>query len=157
MPLSIFHQRRIHCHEGFAAKNVLAQFEDETDVGTVHRPGSCEYQPISGVYIIAGSGANIWGEQDAFHFVWKRMQGNFIVTVRATFFDAGVNPHRKLGWMARTSLDAGSSHVSTGIHGDGLLSLQFRRTRGGPTEEVRSALTGADVVQLERKSNTFIM
>ena len=38
-------------------------------------------------------------------------------------------------------------------HGDGLTSLQFRRTKGAVTEQVESAVKGADVVQLERKGN----
>ncbi len=59
--------------------------------------------------------------------------------------------------MARTRLESDSPHVSTAIHGDGLVSLQFRRTPGGLTEEVHASLTGADVIQLERKGNTFIM
>jgi Tol biopolymer transport system component len=59
--------------------------------------------------------------------------------------------------MARSSLDTSSPHICTGVHGDGLLSLQFRRTQGGPTEEVRSPLVGADVIQLERKGNTYSM
>jgi TolB protein len=59
--------------------------------------------------------------------------------------------------MARTNLDTDSPNVSTGIHGDGLLSLQFRRSQGGTTEEVKAPLVGADVIQLERKGSTYIM
>lgn len=47
--------------------------------------------------------------------------------------------------------------MSTGIHGDGLDSLQFRRTPGGLTEQVIAPITHADVVQLERQGNTYIM
>lgn len=140
-----------------AHKSALGQFAEQADIGSIHRAGSCDCDTERQVYAIAGAGANIWGDHDDFHFVWKRLRGNFIVTARATFIGAGANPHRKLGWMARTSLDTNSPHVSTGIHGDGLLALQFRRTAGGPTEEVRAALTGADVIQLERKETTYIM
>jgi TolB protein len=132
-------------------------FENQTDVGSVQHPGTCEYHPESGVYTITGAGANIWGDHDDFHFVWRRLSGNFIVTMRAGFIGAGVNPHRKLGWMARTSLETGSPEVSTGIHGDGLVSLQFRRAPGQVTGEVRAPIQGADVIQLERKGSTYIM
>jgi TolB protein len=43
------------------------------------------------------------------------------------------------------------------VHGDGLTSLQFRRGKGGPTEEVKSSLKGADVIQLERKGDVYTM
>ena len=136
---------------------MLGQFENQTDVGSVDSSGTCEYDAEQQAYQLTSAGANIWGDHDDFHFVWKRMTGDFIVTTRAEFVGAGVNPHRKLGWMVRTSLDTWSPNVSTGIHGDGLLTLQFRRTQGGPTDEVRLPLTGADVIQLERKGNTYLM
>ena len=135
----------------------LGQFEGQTEVGSVDAPGSCQYDVERQAYTIAGSGANIWGNHDDFHFVWKRLKGNFIVTMRAAFIGAGVNPHRKLGWMARTSLEPGSTHVSTSVHGDGMAALQFRRTPGGPTGEMRTPKPGVDVIQLERKGNTYIM
>lgn len=138
-------------------KYAPGQFEEQTDVGAVNRPGSCDYDVEQQVYTIAGAEAEIRGEQEAFHFVWKHIKGNFIVTMQAAFIKAGGNPQRMLGWMARTSLAPGSAYVSTRIHGAGLPSLQFRRTQGEPTEELRTALNGADVIQLERKGNTYIM
>lgn len=138
-------------------KYLLNQFENQTDIGSIHQTGSCEYDPEQQAYTIAGAGANIWEDHDDFHFVWRRMSGNFIVTTLAEFIGKGVNPHRKFGWMARANLHISSPEVSTGIHGDGLVSLQFRRAQGGQTEEVQAPLNGADVIQLERKGDTYIM
>lgn len=42
-------------------------------------------------------------------------------------------------------------------HGDGLTSLQFRRTAGAQTEEVKAKMTHANILQLERKGNTYTM
>ena len=39
----------------------------------------------------------------------------------------------------------------------GLTSLQFRKTTGSATEEKQFKLTSADVIQLERKGNTYTM
>jgi Tol biopolymer transport system component len=138
-------------------EGALGEFEGQCEVGRMTHPGSCDYDAEKQSYTVTGAGANMWGEQDACHFVWKRMNGNFIVTMRAAFIGAGANPQRMLGWMARTSLEANSAHVSTGIHGDGLVALQFRRKAGGLTEEVRADLTRAEVIQLERNGNTYIM
>ena len=46
------------------------------------------------------------------------------------FLGEGVDPHRKAGVIARTSLDADSPYADAAVHGDGLISLQFRRTKG---------------------------
>jgi len=48
-------------------------------------------------------------------------------------------------------------HVNATIHGDGLTSLQYRRTVGGETEEVLSSDSLPDIIQLERRGNTYIM
>jgi TolB protein len=135
----------------------LGQFEDQSDIGAVHLPGSCEYDPRQQAYRISAAGVNLGGSQDACHFVWKRMCGNFILTMRVASMGDGINPHRKLGWMARTSLEPGSAQVSAAVHQDGSAALQFRRVTGGPSEEIRSEMSAADVVQLERKGNSYRM
>ncbi|MFD2571480.1 TolB family protein [Spirosoma soli] len=135
----------------------LGQFDGQTDVGRVKRPGSASYNPARQEYTIEGSGTNIWFDRDEFHFVWKRMKGDFILQTNGHLLGKGVDPHRKLGWMVRSTLDSNSAHINAVVHGDGLTSLQFRRTKGATTEEKKSALTGADVVQLARKGNTYTM
>ena len=135
----------------------LGIFDRQDDIGNGTKPGSATYDAETEQYTITGSGANMWADRDQFHFVWKRMKGNFILTTRAQFIGEGVEQHRKIGWMVRSSLDSGSMHVNAAVHGDGLTSIQFRRGKSGITEEVRSSLKGADVIQLERKGDTYTM
>lgn len=59
--------------------------------------------------------------------------------------------------MVRNSLETNSPHVNACVHGDGLSSLQFRKTAGGNTEEVRSDVLAPNVIQLERRGNNYIM
>jgi hypothetical protein len=102
----------------------------------------------------------MWNDRDDFHFVWKRMTGNFILSTRARFIGAGVEAHRKIGWTIRPSLEANSPHVTAALHGDGLASLQFRRTTGGTTEEAKSRdslPSPYKVVQLERRDGVYLM
>lgn len=141
----------------FSQTEPLGIFENQTDIGNVLHPGSATYQPTDQSYIIEGSGTNMWFDQDEFHFLWKRLTGNFILTAHAQFLGAGVEAHRKLGWIVRSSLASNSPHVNAAVHGDGLTSLQFRREMGGVTEEKKFALNGGDVIQLERNGNTYIM
>ena len=140
-----------------APHSVLGDFEGQTDVGAVHGAGSATYDSARQAYVVAGSGANMWGDHDAFHFVWRRMTGDFILTARAGLLGRGVEQHRKLGWTIRPTLAADAPHVTAAVHGDGLTALQFRRRAGAQTEERRSPVTAADVIQLERRGGTYIM
>ncbi|HMJ17253.1 MAG TPA: hypothetical protein VK478_02600 [Gemmatimonadaceae bacterium] len=143
-----------------AAQSPVGIFEAQTDVGRATGARRALYQPQLQTYLIAGSGQNMWGDHDDFHFVWKRMTGNFILSTRARFIGAGVEPHRKIGWSIRPSLETNSAHVTAAVHGDGLASIQFRRTPGAVTEETKSrdSLPNADaVIQLERRDGVYIM
>ena len=140
-----------------AQTNAPGMFDGQIDVGNVKHPGSGSYDTKSQEYSLSGSGGNIWASHDEFHFVWKRMKGNFILRTNAAFIGKGVEEHRKIGLMMRTSLDSGSAHVNAVVHGGGLTSLQYRKTTGAATEEKKFDLTAADIIQLERKGNTFVM
>ncbi len=141
----------------FSQQTAVGVFDGHSDVGKVLHAGSATYNASTHQYEMSGSGTNIWGNHDEFHFMWKRMKGDFLVYARAQFVGKGVDPHRKIGWMVRSSLDSSTSHINAAVHGDGLTSLQFRKTPGGTTEEARSAVQAPDVIQLERKGNTYIM
>jgi TolB protein len=134
-------------------------FEGETDVGSARR-GSASYDAASQTYRIAGSGTNMWNARDDFHFVWARLTGNFILSARMKFLGKAGDPHRKIGWTIRPSLAPDAPHVTAALHGNGLMSLQFRRSAAATTEEQKSrdSLPDADaVVQLERRDGVYIM
>src|SRR5438046_964269 len=139
-----------------AQQTALGLFHGQTDVGQVTKRGSVTYDAVRERYTIAGSGANMWFDRDDFHFVWRRIQGNFLLLARAQFDGPGVEPHRKLGWTVRSDFATGSPHVTAAVHGDGLVALQHRRTRRGATEEVRSPVTG-DVTPLHRAGARYML
>lgn len=99
----------------------------------------------------------MWSDRDDFFFVWRKLSGDFILRARADFEGEGVHPHRKLGWIVRSDLQPNSPHISLAVHGDGLTALQFRNTAGAETQEVRSSVTGPDVIQLARTGSSFTM
>jgi TolB protein len=139
-----------------AAEGPLGEFDGHTDIGSPAIAGAAAYDPAGPEYSVAGAGVNMWSKRDEFQFVWKRMRGDFILRARARFIGQGSAPHRKLGWMARSSLDADASYVDGVEHGNGLTSLQFRLGRGTNTEQRVLSITNADVLQLERRGNTYI-
>jgi Tol biopolymer transport system component len=147
----------IASHSANAQDKTVGIFESHSDVGTNVKPGNATYIPETGQYVISGAGYNVWNDHDEFQFVWKKMKGDFILYARAEFLGNWVGYHRKVGWMIRKSLDGNSPHVNAVEHGDGLTSLQFRRTAGAQTEEIKFKLTKANILELEKKGNQYIM
>ncbi len=135
----------------------LGIFEGATDVGRVAHAGSVKVDPDNREYSVTGSGANVWGTEDAFQFVWRQFAGDAALTASVRWLGKGSHPHRKAGWMIRQSLDADSSYVDVVVHGDGLTSLQYRRVRGGPTEEIQSPVSSPAALRLERHGDVFTL
>ncbi|MDQ6813256.1 MAG: biopolymer transporter TolR [Bacteroidota bacterium] len=141
-----------------SAQQKLGIFDGQADIGANVTPGSGIYIPETDQYVISGSGYNIWFDHDEFHYVYKKLKGDFLLYTRAELVGwQGVDPHRKVGWMVRKSLDGKSAQINAVVHGDGLTSLQFRKTDGATTEEIKSKTDHANIIQLERKGNTYTM
>jgi len=133
----------------------LGIFNNTTDVGNVLHPGSVTYNDESGEYILTGSGFNMWGDTDEMRFLWKAIQGDFILRAEVEFIGKGVDPHRKIGWTVRNSLDPNSAMVNGTVHGDGLISLQYRKSDGAETEQVVSPDSSSNIIQLSRIGDTY--
>jgi Tol biopolymer transport system component/regulation of enolase protein 1 (concanavalin A-like superfamily) len=141
----------------FGHEAALGQFQGHGDVGSPKLPGHASWNAASQEYTFSAAGVNMWGARDEFHFAWRQMTGDFILQARVELLGAGVDPHRKLGWIVRSTLDADSPYADAAVHGDGLTSLQYRRSKGAATEQVESPAKGPDFVQLERKGDSYSM
>lgn len=162
-PLNTLHDGRVprieqaHPPAEAGHENPLGIFDGHSDIGPVERPGSVVYDAQKQEYVIEGSGLNMWFASDEGHFLWKRLKGDFILSARVEFIGPGAAAHRKIGWMARSTLDTDSAHVSAVVHGDGLTSIQYRKVRGEEALEDTIGVTGPNQIQLERRGRTFVM
>jgi len=132
-------------------------FHAHSDVGSPMIAGHATYREPDQEYLLAGSGRNIWFGEDSFSFLWRKMEGDFILQTRVRFLGEGTDPHRKTGLMIRSHLSPDAPHVSCVIHGDGLTSLQYRSAPGENMEEVKFDLESPGMLQLEKKGHQFIM
>jgi hypothetical protein len=150
-----------------ARSDPLGEFSDHTDIGAPKRAGTATYNAVSHQYIVTAGGANMFGAHDEFHFVWRKLRGDFILTAHIKFIGQGAEAHRKTGLIARSSLGDGASYVDGVIHGNGPTAMQLRRSDGANTEMlvnqptvgvrmIGSATEDADFVQLERRGHTYI-
>jgi TolB protein len=144
-----------------AQVNPVGVFENQADIGHPKNAGLSVYNETDQHYQLSGSGYNIWFERDEFHYTYKKIKGDFIATANFEFIGKGTDPHRKIGWMIRESLDDNAAHMSAVVHGDGLTVLQWRVLKGAfmrdPQDEVFSSKQNYQVIQLERKGKKIIL
>jgi len=144
-----------------AQDKTIGIFSTASDVGDPVVKGSEKYDSENQIYTLKGGGYNIWFNRDEFHYLYNKIEGDFILTANFEFVGEGVDPHRKVGWMVRESLDENASHVSTTLHGDGLTVMQWRALKGAfmrsPEDELSDLKSHYTILQLERNGDKFIM
>ncbi|MBC7948065.1 MAG: PD40 domain-containing protein [Chitinophagaceae bacterium] len=133
----------------------FGMFEGHGDVGQPALPGSSSYNKLTQEYTLQGAGVNMWGSTDQFHFLWKKIKGDFIISATIRFVGNGRHDHRKIGIMAREKLTPDSRYADACVHGDELSSLQFRTSDGAQTEQVAVSSYHPTDIELQRTGNTF--
>ena len=118
---------------GAAGAGQIVVFPEQRDIGSVGKPGSATFDAADSAYRVTGGGENMWFTNDALHFAWTRVSGDFDLSAAIEWLGSGGNAHRKACLIARQGLDPDSPYADDAVHGDGLISLQYRDTPGGPT------------------------
>jgi regulation of enolase protein 1 (concanavalin A-like superfamily) len=121
------------------------------DIGAVGAAGSTTF--ANGAFTVRGSGADIWGAADAFHFAYRTMTGDGTIVARVQSLEY-VDRWTKAGVMIRASLAAGSRHaMMVASPGKG---FAFQRRVGDNTESVHTAgplAAAPGWVKLQRTGN----
>ena len=123
------------------------------DVGAVALPGSASHS--SGTFTVTGSGAGLSGTSDAFHFVYRPMTGDGVVTARVATL-AGATSGARAGVMIRETLNARAKHaaVTVGATGGITFHTRARSSKRGTMSWPGDAASAPYWVRLERRGST---
>jgi len=137
------------------AQQKIGLFDANADVGNPIKKGSVNYNPETQVYKMECGGKNMWANNDQFHFLWKKIKGDFSITATIRFIGKGIDPHRKIGIIARNELVPNSPYADACVHGEGLTSLQFRLKDTSQTEQIVMPSNQPLNIELQRNGNLF--
>jgi cysteine-rich repeat protein len=126
-----------------------------TNVGGALPAGTLSGDPSSS-FSLTGGGADIWGQSDAFHYLYQQREGDFDARVRVSSL-AFTHYWAKAGLMVRSSLAAGSANTFVLVPANGLHTYHQRRLTDGALTQ---AITGPAAafpnvwLRLVRQGNT---
>jgi hypothetical protein len=113
----------------------LAQAPDlwkNIDVGRTGLPGKVIHE--SDRIMVQGSGADIWGGADAFHFLYQSWSGDGEFVARVLSVE-NTHPWAKAGIMLRVDLDQTSAHAMLAVTPNQGAVFIRRQTPGGPSKD----------------------
>lgn len=123
------------------------------DIGAVAATGSASYS--SGTFTVNGSGSDIWGTTDEFHYVYQSLTGDGVITAQVNSM-TNTDVWAKAGVMIRESLAGNSKHALTAIRPTGTSAFQRRTATGGSSSHTGGPTANAPYwVKLERAGDTF--
>ena len=103
------------------------------DIGST-LTGDTQYNAATGAWDIYADGADIWGNADAFRYVYTPNSGDFLIQGRVVGLSHANNDWGKAGFMMRESTAANSVHASLFTRSGGntdYLGIQYRGSTGG--------------------------
>ena len=110
----------------------------------------------TGTITMTGSGTDVWGTADQFHFAYKTLTGAGSIVAKVESVE-NTNVWAKAGVMIRETLDAGSKHAFAAVTpGSGVASQSRPDTDAASLNTNQTGITAPHWVKLERSiSGTF--
>jgi len=139
-----------------SSQSNLGIFTDTADVGTVEHPGAAKYDAAAKTYTLTGSGVNMWATTDSFRFAWRKLAGDISITADVEWANRSGEPHKKAGVILRAGTDADAPYVDVMSHNEGLIAMQYRAEKGGPTLDIRTPIQAPATLRLERTGDVFL-
>ena len=90
------------------ASAILPPLYSSQDIGDDGQPGSADQ--AGGEWTVAGSGHDIWDDNDDFHYCYKSYTGDLEISARVISITGGSHEWTKAGVMIRETLADNSAH-----------------------------------------------
>jgi uncharacterized protein YjdB len=143
--------------DGGYTATCLVEVSDEiefsgTDIGNMCTvtPGYFSLSTENNTFIIQSGGADVWGNEDQFYFVYKNVSGNCEVIVRIDSLER-IDEWTKAGVMIRESLDGNSKHAMMIINGGNQSSsvAAFQRRINTGNETFHDGIESIDGINIK--------
>jgi regulation of enolase protein 1 (concanavalin A-like superfamily) len=123
------------------------------DLGAVPVPGAASFDGTT--FTVTGSGVDVWGTSDQFHYAYRALTGDATIVARVASVQA-VAVWVKAGLMIRETLDADSAHAFMLVSSAKGVAFQRREAKGGISVNTAGTLSGAPRwIKLTRSGDVF--
>jgi hypothetical protein len=125
----------------------------EVDIGLTRIGGSARHE--HGTFTVRGSGLNIDGDRDSFHYVYKPVRGDSEIVAEVESIQY-THPNAKAGLMMRENLGEYSRNVMLALTAMNGGAFQFRANEGLNTESLAlRGLFAPQWLKLRRRGDEF--
>jgi hypothetical protein len=130
-------------------------FERCMNVGSHETNTEYKFDIPAQSYYLVGGGSGLKENQDSFGYLCKQVNSDFILETGVKLLGISGSRSSATGIMIRKSSNPDAAFISCLIQDDGVLSVKYRAAAGAEIKELSSRTSGAEMIQIERKGDTF--
>ena len=93
-------------------------------IGNLSRKGNADYNQEEQYYLISAGSAEHKNNRDDVHFLYKKIEGDFILTADFSIDPNNASTENEFGWMVRTSLAPDSKQFSVCRNDKGIMYMK---------------------------------
>jgi TolB protein len=135
----------------------IGEFDNSIDMGNVYAGGAAMFDAASQTYTIRSTGNGTSDVSDEYHFLWKSIQGDFILRAEVDLHATNGVEAASFGWAVRNTISDDSAMISAMVDEEGSALIKIRDQRGGSLRVIESRNDMPDVIHLERINGVFKM
>lgn len=134
----------------------IGVFNNSVDLGELQAKGQSVYNASGQTYTLRGTGTGISAGSDEAHFLWKAIQGDFILRAEV---DPALEPDEgvSFGWSVRNNISAEAAMVSAVVISGEQAAMMARTEKREAAGVPGVADHVPDVIQIERINDVFRM
>ena len=122
------------------------------DIGAPALSGSAT--STSGVFTVTAGGSDIYNASDQLNYAYQPTSGDAVLSARVAS-QTNTSSWAKTGVMLRSTTDAGSAYYGLFVTPGNGVVVQYRKTLGATTSQVKTAGTVPIYLRVQRAGNTF--
>jgi len=140
-----------------ASTNIVnpSLFELCKNVGSSDIKAEMKYDIPSLSYYLVACGTGTADNKDSFGFLHKKVNGDFILESGIKLLNITGKNTSSAGIMVRQSSDPDAPFIACVVQGDGTMKLKYRADSGKTAKELNIKVTGAEMIQVEKKGDTY--
>lgn len=147
--------------EAIAQHKNLGIFSFAADIGNLSRKGNADYNQEEQYYLISAGSAEHKKNRDDVHFLYKKIEGDFILTADFSIDPNNASTENEFGWMVRTSLAPDSKQFSVCRNDKGIMYMKWRKKTNdsilNPLNTTMFPKKNMQTIQLERIGSRYSM
>lgn len=132
-------------------------FTKRVSVGNLPGITEMKFDTPAQTYYIISSGEGLKDRNDSFGYLFKTVEGNFILESGVRLLGLESGAAGSSGIMFRHSTDQDAAFIACFVQSDGITKIKYRSAKGEAAKEITFKVPQAEMILIEKNADNYIV